>query len=710
MTEFKRFRMPLRRRPLDARVPATIVLLSAYVALIGRTAFAQETPAARPGVSKVEAVGGSAAAAPPSGPSPCRPPSPEPILRSDGAPREQVFALAANGGARRALDEARARPDLFSALDVVRIEEASILQQVRDGRAKVQAITDADRFDELDRAILDAEAFGGRLPATPEYEQVRTALAGDLTIAYAARGRMKDALVVFEAIAPKSRTSAEVLAAAGDAYAYLQRPGKAEQVYRRAIECAESRLGASATSIAGGSDPHTRLIDLRSGLFYALTDQDRNVEAGQVLDDIRRALPPVAGVRPWDPANDDYLSYYRLRAQYQIYTGRTASGMASLQRLAEQAPFSAEVRNARADAILGNAQPRRARDLYAGSLTDHPDNIEALAGLGRTSLVLGDYDQARRIDDAFADAYPENGAVRGFRRDYAAYRAPVLSVLVNGERGNSALADSAFSLDSLLYSSPLSGNWRIFQHVFHGRANLDAGNVNRTRMGIGADYRRGPLTMTAEATRSLGGDGRAGGNGEITYAFSDYLSASASLDSDADTLPWKAYAGHLWGKSAQFSLNLTDTDQRSASLSYSAARYSDADLNQQIALSGTQRVFNASRQRVDVSMNFSTGSNTVSDAAYYAPGRDYTAEIVAMHQWAIWHSAEKALTQRIYLSVGAYNERGFGTSAELGLRLEHRWNFGRNLALTYGIGVMSHAYDGSRELSSRAYAALTVPF
>lgn len=109
-------------------------------------------------------------------------------------------------------------------------------------------------------------------------------------------------------------------------------------------------------------------------------------------------------------------------------------------------------------------------------------------------------------------------------------------------------------------------------------------------------------------------------------------------------------------------------------------------------------------------MNFSTGSNTVSDAAYYAPGRDYTAEIVAMHQWAIWHSAEKALTQRIYLSVGAYNERGFGTSAELGLRLEHRWNFGRNLALTYGIGVMSHAYDGSRELSSRAYAALTVPF
>lgn len=640
---------------------------------------------------------------------PEQPAAPQPAAAPSTDLRQQVFGLAASGGAVRALELAKDHPDVFSPVDLAQLQELSIRQQVRGGREKVRAMSSNDRFDALDAAIHDANEFNANLPKTPEYAEVRASLAGDLTIAYAARGRMEDAITAFESIPPGSEISIDALASAASAYSYLQNPSKAEQLYRQALKQATATTADAATrGYQYGS--HTRPIDLREGLFFALTDQNKYAQAHQVLEDIRTALPPPNEVQTWNLANDDYMLYYQLLAQYEIYIGQTSAGMAGLERLKQQVPFSADVRNAQADAVLGLSQTRRARDMYTATLTDHPDNLEALAGLGRTSLMLDDFSNARLVDNAFDDTFPENASVRSFKRDYNAYRAPELSIEFNGEHGNSVLADNEYSIDTEIYSPPIYDNWRVFADTFFGHANTDIGNVSRTRTGVGGDFRNGPLQVSAEVTRSIGSDARTGGNGELTYAFSDYISASASVDSDTNNLPFKAYVEHLWGKTAQASVNFTDSDQRSASLSYSATRFSDTNFNQEIAASGTQRVFTTANQFVNVTMNLNTTSNTVPNAAYYAPARDYTAEFVAMHQWAIWRAGEQQLLQRIYLTVGAYNERGYGTSAEGGIRIEQAWTFRHDITLTYGIGGLSHEYDGDRELSGTAYATLTVPF
>jgi biofilm PGA synthesis protein PgaA len=647
--------------------------------------------------------------APGPGPEPGQPAPPQPVAQPGGDIRQQVFGLATSGGAVRAFEEAKARPDVFSPVDIAQIQELSIRQQVRGGRDKVRAMSSHDRFDALDAAIRDANELNANLPNTPEYAEVRASLAGDLTVAYAARGRMNAAVTAFETIPPQSAISIEALASVGDAYSYLQQPAKSEQVYRRALEQATASTPDAATrGFQYGT--HTRPIELREGLFYALTDQDKYAQAHQVLEDIHASLPPPNQVQAWNQGEDDYMLYYRLLAQYQIYIGQTSEGMASLERLKQQVPFSAEVRNAEADAALGSSQTRHARDMYSANLTDHPDNIEALAGLGRASLMLDDYANARMIDNAFDETFPENASVRSFKRDFEAYRAPVLSIEFTGEHGNSVLADNEYTIDTTVYSPPIHDNWRVFSDTFFGHANTDIGNVSRTRTGVGGDYRNGPLDVTAEATRSIGPDSRSGGNGSVTYAFSDYVSASASVDSDTNLLPFKAYVEHLWGKTAEASFNFTDTDRRSASLSYTATRFSDSNFNQEIAASGTQRVFTTANHFVNVTMNVNTSSNTLANTAYFAPSRDYTGELVAMHQWAIWREGEKALVQRIYLTAGAYNERGYGTSAEWGARIEHAWTFSHDITLTYGIGVLSHDYDGSRETSGLAYATLNVPF
>lgn len=625
------------------------------------------------------------------------------------AVRDEVFGLATSGGAVKALDEAKARPDIFSALDLAQLEELSIRQQVRGGRDKARAMTSADRFDGLDAALRAADELNAKLPITPEYSPVRTALAGDRTVAHAARGDMKQAVESFETIPPDAEVSIDALAGVGDAYLYLGEPGKAQAVYQRALKQASAPASDRATR-GYQYGARTRPVELREGLFWSYIDQGRTDDATRVVNDIGQSLPPAAQIQPWDPARDDYLRYYRLRAQLLLNTGRTEEGIAELERIEKEVPFNSEVSAAHADAISNQAHPRQAIAMYRGTLTDHPDSVENLAGLGRAALTADDYETAQRVDQTVGNTFPDNGAVRQFKRDYKAYRSPVLTTEMSFEHGNSALANNSFASDTYLYSPPFGNNWRVFSHTFFGHAQTDAGSISRTRTGVGGDYRHGPLTVLGEVTRSFGTDGRTGGRGSVSYDFNDYVSVSGGVDSDDNALPWKAYASHVWGRSANAEVKYRQNDRREVRLNYGVSRYSDSNFHQEISATGTQRVYTGANQLVNVSLNLGTDSNTRQDVAYFSPSRDYAVAATVMHQWMIWKKSDMSMRQRISASGGAYNQRGFGTSALWSARLEHAWTFKHDITLTYGIEVSSHAYDGQRERSETGFLALNVPF
>ncbi|WP_396330821.1 poly-beta-1,6 N-acetyl-D-glucosamine export porin PgaA [Burkholderia anthina] len=634
-----------------------------------------------------------------------------PNLRTADVPtvRNDVFGLAASGGAIKALDEAKARPDAFSAVDIAQLEELSIRQQVRGGRDKSRSMTSSDRFDGIDNALRAADDLDKRMSATPEYTPVRTALAGDRVVALAARGDMKTAVATFETIPSNAEISIDALAAVGDAYLYLSEPAKANAVYARALQQATASPTDRATrGFQYGS--RTRPIELQEGLFWSYVDQGRAAQAKQVLDDMGKSLPPAKEVSKVGPGESDYLRYYRLRAQYLIFTGHVDEGITALEQLEKQVPFNAEIRAAHADAVSGQSHPRQAISMYRASLTDHPDSVEMLAGLGRASLTADDYTTAKSIDQTLDNTFPDSGAVRGFKRDYKAYRSPVFTTDLSYEHGNSALADNSFTSDSYVYSQPFGDNWRVFSHTFFGYAQTDSGNVSRTRTGVGGDYRHGPLTVQGEVTRSLGTDGRTGGRGSIAYALNDYWTVSAGLDTNDNSLPWKAYAAHVWGRSANVEVVYRQNDRREIKLSYGVSRYSDSNLHQEIAATATQRVYTSANQLVNVSLDLGTDSNTRQDAPYFNPGRDYAAAATVMHQLMLWKKGDMGLQQRISVSGGVYNERGFGTSPLWSARLEHAWTFKHDITLSYGVEVSSHAYDGERERSETGFMSVNLPF
>jgi hypothetical protein len=151
-------------------------------------------------------------------------------------------------------------------------------------------------------------------------------------------------------------------------------------------------------------------------------------------------------------------------------------------------------------------------------------------------------------------------------------------------------------------------------------------------------------------------------------------------------------------------------DRREVKLSYGVSRYSDSNLHQEINATATQRVYTSANQLVNVSLDLGTDSNTRRDAPYFSPGRDYAAAATVMHQLTLWKKGDMGLQQRISVSGGAYNERGFGTSALWSARLEHAWTFKHDITLSYGVEVSSHAYDGERERSETGFLSLNLPF
>ena len=518
---------------------------------------------------------------------------------------------------------------------------------------------------------------------------------------------MKQAVATFETIPSNAEISIDALAAVGDAYLYLSEPVKANAVYQRAL----TQATASPTDRATRGFQYgerTRPIELREGLFWSYVDQGRAADAKGARRHGRVAAAGQAGDQR--RSGRKRLSAL-LPAACAIWSSRVTPMKGSPRsKLEKEVPFNAEVRAAHADAVSGQSHPRQAIAMYRASLTDHPDSVEMLAGLGRASLTADDYATAKYVDQTLDNTFPDSGAVRGFKRDYKAYRSPVFTTDLSFEHGNSALADNSFTSDSYLYSQPFGDNWRVFAHTFYGHAQTDSGSVSRTRTGIGGDYRHGPLTVLGEVTRSLGGDGRTGGRGSIAYALNDYWTVSGGLDSNDNSLPWKAYAAHIWGRSANVSVVYRQNDRREVKLSYGVSRYSDSNFHQEISATATQRVYTTATQQVNVSLDLGTDSNTRKDAPYFSPGRDYAAAATVMHQLTLWKKGDMGLQQRVSVSGGMYNERGFGTSALWSARLEHAWTFKHDITLSYGVEVSSHAYDGQRERSETGFMSVNLPF
>ncbi|MEA3122915.1 MAG: biofilm synthesis protein PgaA [Paraburkholderia sp.] len=620
--------------------------------------------------------------------------------------RSRIFEEAGAGSPQIALQEARTWPGVFSEKDLLQIEALLVETEVHWGRQQSLASDGPDRLTQTRSALQHIDELLTRVPAGDDYADVRRSILVERIAALQELGRMREATALYEVLSRSPEPMpAHTYAAAGDAYTYLDNPRKAAPAYENALHTPLEPLQPS-------SEPHAlKRIDVEEGLFFAYLDSGRYENAQQLLKSISASTPIRADLseHPED-VNEDYGRVKKLQAQYLLYTDHTREGIAALDALRHEAPFDPALISARSDASLVQQRPREAQKVYEGTLVDHPGDIETLAGLGRTALQLNQYDRAAEINSTFGDRFPDNNTVRNFQNDYTAYRSPQLIVAANGQKGNSVIADNDWGVNTLLYSMPFATYWRIFADQFSGHANTGDGNsVSRFRNGIGGDFRFNGIDAAAEANQSTGPQGRTGGAGSLSYEPDDRWRFSAGVDSNTNTLPWKAYQQGITGRTATGSVRYSVDDYRYFDLAYGVSRYSDTNLNQQWVGTWYERLLNTPRHMIATWAELSTGSNTLANTAYFNPHRDMTAQITTLYQWTPWRDADRSFSQRIYGTVGGYRQTNIDNSLLWEVRLEQQWQLGTHVSLAYGIGVASQRMDRTRDTSKLVYLNLNIP-
>lgn len=620
--------------------------------------------------------------------------------------RERIFALAEGGSPKLALEQAATRPDVFAPRDLLLLEHLVVAQQIRWARQQAGASNDPDRLVPADSALAAADALLARIPPDDEYSGVRRAVQADRLTALAVRGRMKEATALYEQIsrAPEPMP-ASVYVAAGDAYAYLDKPDLAAGAYEQALQTEVEPLRETTEPYA------LSLPDVQESLFFAYLDQGHYEAARELVAMMARNTPVHNELsEDADKTNPEYGRVKKLQAQYLLYTNHVKEGLQALETLRNAAPFDPSFLTARADGSLVLERPYASQSIYRQAQADHPGDIESLVGIGKTALQLHQYDQAKAVATAFDGNFPDNNSVKNFQREYRVYERPQLIIDAIGERGNAVLADHAWAVDTRLYSSPMADYWRVFAHQYSGRADTgDGQSVSRIRNGLGGDFRRDGWEAAAEVHQSTGGHGKTGGTGTLAFQPNDHWRFGAGVDSDDNALPWKAYQAGITGRAATASARYSQDDARYFNVMYGASRYSDTNFHQQWQGTWYERLMNQPRHQVSIWLDVGSSRNTLDGTAYFNPRHDYVAQLRSMYQWTPWRYAEKLFAQRVYVTAGGYKQDGFGASMLWEARLEQFWQLGRKASLTYGIGVGSRRYDSNRETTKLIYLNLNVP-
>ena len=103
------------------------------------------------------------------------------------------------------------------------------------------------------------------------------------------------------------------------------------------------------------------------------------------------------------------------------------------------------------------------------------------------------------------------------------------------------------------------------------------------------------------------------------------------------------------------------------------------------------------RQKLLVNLGAYTSRNSGGDRVYYNPETDYQITAGLTHEWRLMRRYQQSFVQRLSVDGGEYHQKGFGGGPIWTLRLEHDWQIGRRVGMSWGATWGGRRYDGERE-------------
>jgi len=607
------------------------------------------------------------------------------------ARRLEVLSLVEAGAVFLAVERMRASPGVFDPSDRGSVLGARASRGVQWSVAAPPSPDPALRFDAVDRAIARLDSALAVVDAADGFAHRQLRL--DRVVALRERVRMQEVLDEVHALEEDGvEIPPYVQRMAGDAHLHLRNPKAAEIRYRAAL--------------AGWpGHPESQL-----GLFYSLLEQERHIEAGEVIARLATEQPErrtAEGLREELPNPD------RLTAEIALLLGHAFAGdlggaQTAFEELAGQAPMNLDIRQELASIYLWRGWPYRALDEYARILSLDPFHVGARVGRASAQLDLGDRPAARATLDTVVVLAAGNQHVQ---RTVERFRIQGLWEFSAEARGGRSTGGDLGTRDDMLATRlstpPIGDRLRLFVGSRRSSAAYPDQRGAHDRVTAGAEVSTRGLRLSVEAGADRDGGERPGGAMQIDLRPGDRWSFGLRGTSYAEEVPLQATRELIDGWSVGAGVGLRASELRWWSADASLLEMSDGNRRWSGYSAFEQEVLRRPLGRLSGLVELYGAHNSLDDAPYFNPAKTLSGSLTAQWEWVLWRSYESAFTQRVRATGGHLTQSGFDNRLLYSAEYGHEWNLSDRISLDYGLHWGRPVFDGLRERRTSAHVNLT---
>jgi biofilm PGA synthesis protein PgaA len=267
----------------------------------------------------------------------------------------------------------------------------------------------------------------------------------------------------------------------------------------------------------------------------------------------------------------------------------------------------------------------------------------------------------------------------------------------DSEGGGANAANQAVTLNARLTSPPIADNWRLFVTSDYANAHPPEGYVDRTRVGVGAEWRIPYVTATLYANDSLGTLDKPGAGATLDWAASDQISIGVAGELYTWDTPLRAVLHGITADEAAVRVTYRWDESRSLSAGFAYLPFSDGNQRYSESVTFVQKLINEPHFDLTGSGEIYVSQNDRPQAPYYNPDHDLTADVGLLAEQTIWRRYDDSLVQALTVNAGVYAEAHFSPNWIATVGYEHRWRFDPRLSFSYRVELSRRVYDGSVE-------------
>lgn len=618
--------------------------------------------------------------------------------------REYVRALSRVRMADSALRYVQSYPGLVDDVQMRRLQADAAAELVR--MAAMPSRSEAERFFIADRALARYDEL---IPAwkalgSVAYDDVVRARI-DRLHAYHERARMKELVEEYEALTAEGvELPLYALSDVAGAYLYERFPEKARAIYQRLRQSNAAQFSDTDRSVN------------ESGLYYANAESEDFDDASAVLEEANPHYAPWINVkgRTERSPNNLYLDNERLNASANLLANDTPTAQQALEEMVSKAPGHTGLRTDLATVYRARQWPRASeRELKMAEALE-PRDMPVENGQGYTALELQEWRQAEALSHDVVTRFPEDARARRLAREWEVHNKAELQI--SGYRGlanNSPVTGSGdFGIDAVVYSQPLSYNWRVFAGGGYGSGKFSEGSAHSRYFRTGAEWRGRDLMVEGEvSSHNYGYGNKPGLRLSAAYDLNDHWQIGGTGEMLSRETPLRALNSDIRSNRAEAYVRWLASERREWRMTLGGQRFSDGNQRFDLSLQGRERLYSSPHLLVDGELEISTQRNSEgSDVPYFNPKSDLMV-LPGMRLTHILHRRYETVWEQIgTIGAGSYSQNGYGTDPVLALGYGQRFRTNDVFDAGFMVTGISRSYDGAREHELRITFDLTYRF